>query len=242
MGDPARFVLNARTFSDRYERMDRRLVLAALVLSVALWVSATGGIFSPPESLSRLRVLVCVSDRYVVEPEEWEQAARGSLGPEDSGRSRSNKSERAWRLPPQAGLPRGGSLTLVTFDGGGTCEADRSDPRAIVIADPERVHGAVRLPNNAQWIEPEVIDGGGGRLVIVFRSEVWRGYSNVIVATWDPTGGSVTVALDTKHLPAERNYGYALQSSRALPTAAPMPTAGQRHVIEGVMIDLVRTR
>ncbi|MBL4849192.1 MAG: hypothetical protein JKY65_27010 [Planctomycetes bacterium] len=87
--------------------------------------------------------------------------------------------------------------------------------------------------------EVEVIDGGGNRLVVVLRSEVWRGRSGVIVATWDPKDGSVAVALDTWDLLA-RDYGCALQSRSAEATVEAMPS-GQRHLIEGVVIDLVVT-
>jgi len=192
-----------------------------------------------PRLPSHMRVLACVSDRYQVEPRGWEREARETLGP-DSSLSRCDKPSRTWRLPPQPSLPRGGSLSLVTFDGGATCEADRLDPRALVVGGPAEAQGAIRLPDNAQGVEVEIVDGGGSRLLIVLRSEVWRGRSGVIVASWDPVQGSVRVAFDSwSQGLAERDYGCVLVSaSAALEPAA----SAQRFTMEGVALDVVVTR
>ena len=37
----------------------------------------------------------------------------------------------------------------------------------------------------------------GGPIVIVLRSEVWRGRSGAIVSTWDPDAPSLGLVLDT---------------------------------------------
>ena len=121
--------------------MRARLLLPALALTgVCVWLYQ----WAQPRP-STFSGLACVSDRYLVAPEGWEAEAREALG-EDAERSKLRKPRRTWRLPPQAALPRGGSLSLVTFDGGGTCEADRRDPRVVVVGGPGRAQGAIRLP------------------------------------------------------------------------------------------------
>jgi len=117
--------------------MLHRVSLAALALGVTLFVAAAVMISRARES--RLHVLACMSSPHLVEPDEWECEARAALGSSDSARCPRVMAERTWSIPPQEGLSKGGSITLASFDGRATCEADRADPRVLVVADQVRV-------------------------------------------------------------------------------------------------------
>ena len=208
-----------------------------LVLGVAL--SLTAGFLLLRAKHSRLHVLACVSNSRLDDPSGWEHEARAALGSTDSRRCPSVKTGRTWWLPPQAGLPEGGVLTLAEFDGQATCEADRMDPRVLVVGDRARAHGAIRLPDNTVQTDLEVFDGGARRLALLVRTEVWRSNPCVIVATWDPLGGAVESELDTSSLSWEYDYTCSVQSPLGARYSSGPTPPGKRCEVAGAVFDVM---
>ncbi|MEZ6188179.1 MAG: hypothetical protein R3F62_24615 [Planctomycetota bacterium] len=119
----------------------------------------------------------------------------------------------------------------MAFDGAPACEAARRDPRVLVLGHAAQAHAAVRLPDNAQRIEVEVLDGGEARLVILARMELWRGEAGVVVASWDPSSGTVEHVLETWNLDWG-DFTWEVGSGTR-------PACGIRREVEGVAIDFI---
>lgn len=78
----------------------------------------------------------------------------------------------------------------------------------------------------------------GGPIVIVLRSEVWRGRSGAIVSTWDPDTSSVGLVLDTWTLRPDRDHALAISTAE---TTSPPLGDLRRYEIKGLTLDVIET-